>query len=56
MTPEFTSTLNGIGLRYVSRRGRGGCYFERMVAGWPAPGLDDTRLSKSDSPLELHRA
>src|SRR2546422_11643350 len=24
--------------------------------GWPAPGLDDTQLSKSGLPLELHRA
>src|SRR5262245_45741917 len=23
---------------------------------WPAPGLDDTQLSKSGLPLELHRA
>jgi hypothetical protein len=23
---------------------------------WPAPGLDDTQLSKSSLPLELHRA
>jgi hypothetical protein len=23
--------------------------------GWPAPGLDDTQLSESSLPLELHR-
>jgi hypothetical protein len=23
---------------------------------WPAPGLDDTQVSKSSLPLELHRA
>src|SRR5262249_52460080 len=26
------------------------------VSLWPAPGLDDTQLSKSGLPLELHRA
>jgi len=25
-------------------------------SSWPAPGLDDTDLSKSGLPLELHRA
>src|SRR5204863_5785273 len=31
----------------------------RRIGGaslWPAPGLDDTQLSKSGLPLELHRA
>src|SRR5262249_55712533 len=27
-----------------------------MYSTWPAPGLDDTQLSKSGLPLELHRA
>jgi homoserine O-acetyltransferase len=29
---------------------------QAAVARWPAPGLDDTQLSKSGLPLELHRA
>ena len=29
---------------------------KEKVNGWPAPGLDDTQLSKSGLPLELHRA
>src|SRR5262245_9183564 len=29
---------------------------ELDTALWPAPGLDDTQLSKSGLPLELHRA
>src|SRR5215831_2534161 len=33
------------------RRGAQSC-----GTGWPAPGLDDTQLSKSGLPLELHRA
>src|SRR5262249_4347785 len=28
----------------------------QALAMWPAPGLDDTQLSKSGLPLELHRA
>jgi len=31
LTPEFMSALEGIGWRYVSRRGRGGCRFERTA-------------------------
>ena len=31
LTPEFLSVLAGMGWRYVSRKGRGGCRFERMV-------------------------
>jgi hypothetical protein len=28
----------------------------RALNDWPAPGLDDTDLSESGLPLELHRA
>src|SRR5215472_8444256 len=31
-------------------------YLKIDIEGWPAPGLDDTQLSKSGLPLELHRA
>lgn len=31
-TPEFMSALEGLEWRYVSRKGRGGCRFERMVS------------------------
>jgi len=31
-------------------------YFPRGTDLWPAPGLDDTQLSESSLPLELHRA
>src|SRR5262245_62823602 len=30
--------------------------FLKVNSVWPAPGLDDTQLSKSGLPLELHRA
>ena len=32
VTPEFMRALEAIGWRYVKRKGRGGCRFERMVA------------------------
>jgi hypothetical protein len=31
LTPAFLSALQGIGWRYVKRKGRGGCYFERLM-------------------------
>ena len=31
LTPEFKGALETIGWRYVSRKGRGGCRFERTV-------------------------
>jgi hypothetical protein len=36
LTPAFMSALDGIGWRYVKRKGRGGCYFERTI---PAEAL-----------------
>jgi hypothetical protein len=30
LTPEFFRALGGLGWRYVSRKGRGGSYFERV--------------------------
>ena len=32
LTPEFFRALGGLGWRYVSRKGRGGSYFERVRA------------------------
>jgi hypothetical protein len=32
MTPEFLSGVEALGWRYVKRKGRGGCHFERTVA------------------------
>src|SRR5207245_6760801 len=31
-------------------------FLSLRLAAWPASGLDDTQLSKSGLPLELHRA
>jgi hypothetical protein len=31
LTPEFFRALGSLGWRYVSRKGRGGSYFERVV-------------------------
>ncbi|MBX9774038.1 MAG: hypothetical protein K2Y71_06455, partial [Xanthobacteraceae bacterium] len=31
-------------------------HFPMDLPDWPAPGLDDTQLSESSFPLELHRA
>lgn len=35
LTPDFLGALEGLGWRYVSRRGRGGSYFERTVLEVP---------------------
>jgi hypothetical protein len=43
-------TLGGLAV-YVSNNSKG-----ILNTNWPAPGLDDTQLSKSGLPLELHRA
>jgi hypothetical protein len=32
LTPEFLSGAEALGWRYVKRKGRGGCCFERTVA------------------------
>jgi hypothetical protein len=37
-------------------RGEGQAADASREADWPAPGLDDTDLSESGPPLELHRA
>lgn len=31
LTPEFESAIGSLGWRYVHRKGRGGCYFERTT-------------------------
>ena len=34
LTPEFERSIGSLGWRYVHRKGRGGCYFERTTPNY----------------------
>jgi hypothetical protein len=49
VTPDFLSTIAGLGWRYVSKRGRGGARFERAVTSSDGRGLKSTEAVQGDT-------